>query len=203
LRAGEAAGRDRNRPRADRFAAGDVVRSVPDHIHLRRGEIDRVFFSRTRLRETPQFIAIMMIVSKRPELEKPPKPVMSQLQFRPAFHVAGQKTKHILRARLEPVEQLPHAWQNPSIALRKLAGQKFHIEIEEGRGRLFIHRNVLLAQNLVHDPGISFARDLDSMQIVGNPKLLFQHILERLETRAPGIDQRPVDIEEKKALGNR
>lgn len=202
LRTGKAAGRDCNRPRADRFATGDVVRSVPDHIDLRRGKLDRVFLSRALLCDTPELVAIVMIVGKGAEFEKIREPVICEFQFRPAFQVAGQKTEHILRARLQPQQQFPYAWQDGSIALGKLAGQKFHVEIEEGRGRLLIHDDILLAQNLVNDSGVSFARDLDPVQIVGNPKLLFEHILERLEPRTPGIDQRPIDVEEKKALGD-
>jgi hypothetical protein len=202
LRARKAAGRDRNRPRADRFAARNVVRRVADHIDLCGGEIDRVFLPRALLRELPEFIAIMVIVGKRAELEEIPQPVMCEFQFRPAFHVAGEKTEDILRARLQPKQQFPDAWQDRSTAPGKLARQKFQIKIEEGRGRLFIHSHVLFAQNLVHDAGVSLPRDLDAMQVVRNPKLLAQHILERLDSSASGIDQRPVDVEEKKAFGN-
>jgi hypothetical protein len=166
LRTRKASGRDRNCPGADRFAAGDIVRSVPDHIDLRGREIDRVFLPGARSCKAPELIAVVVIVGKCAELEKIPKAEMRQLQFRPALQVTGKKTQHILRPRLEPEQQFVHAREDCAFALGKLARQKFDIEIEEGRGRLLIHSDLLFAENLMNDSGISLARDLDPVQIV-------------------------------------
>ena len=166
LRTRKASGRDRNCPGADRFAAGDIVRSVPDHIDLGGREIDRVFLPGARLCKAPELVAVVMIVGKCAELEKIPEPEVRQLQFRPALQVTGKKTEHILRPCLESEQQFVHARQDCAFALGKLARQKFHIEIEEGRGRLLIHSDLLSSENLMNDSGIGLARDLDPVQIV-------------------------------------
>ena len=89
LRARKISGGDRNRARADRFAARDIVRCIPDHIDLRGREIDRVFLLRTLLREWTEFVAVVVIIGKRAELKKIPDPIMRKLQLRPALHVAS------------------------------------------------------------------------------------------------------------------
>ena len=162
----KASGRDRNCPGADRLAAGDIVRRVPDHIDLRGREIDRVFLPGARLCKASELIAVVMIVGECAELEKIPKAEMGQLQFRPALQVPGKKTQHISRPRLEPEQQFVHAWEDCAFAPGKLARQKFHIEIEKGRGRFLVHSDLLFSENLMNDSGVSLARDLDPVQIV-------------------------------------
>ncbi len=188
LRARKAAGRDRNRARANRLAARNIVWRVPDHIDLGGGKIDLVLLPRALLREAPEFVAIVMIVGKGAELEKIPEPVMRELQLRAAFDVTGEKTENILRSRSQPKQQFLHAWKDRSIALGKLAREKLHIEIEEGRGRLVIHSDVLFLQNLVNDSGVGPARDLDAAQVIGDAKLLSEDVLERLDPGTAGID---------------
>ena len=54
----------------------------------------------------------------------------------------------------------------------------------------------------MNDAGIGLAPDFYAAQIVGNAELCLEHILKRLDPGATGIDQRAVDVEKKKALGN-
>ena len=76
LRARKASGRDRDGARADRFAARDIVRRIPDHIDLRSGEIDQVFLPRPPLREWTKRVAVAVIIGKRAKLKKIPDPIM-------------------------------------------------------------------------------------------------------------------------------
>ena len=60
----------------------------------------------------------------------------------------------------------------------------------------------MFPQNLLDDAGVGFARDLHAAEIVDHAELLPEHILERLDARAAGINQRAVDVEKEEALGN-
>jgi hypothetical protein len=195
-------GRHRDRARADRFATGDVVRGVADHIDVRWGKINRVFFPRAQLRERPELVPIVMVVGEGAELEEIPDAVVRELQLRAPPQIAGQETEDILRSRSQAKQQFLHSRQERSLASWQFTGQKFDIEIEE-RGRcLFARFNLLFPQNLVDDAGIGLPGDFHAVQIVGNAELLLQHSLERLDAGAAGINQRAVNVEKEKAFGN-
>lgn len=53
----------------------------------------------------------------------------------------------------------------------------------------------------MNDASIGLARDFYAAQIVENAELFLEHLLERLNPGAAGIDQRTVDVEKKKPLG--
>jgi hypothetical protein len=195
---GEAPGRDRNRARADRFAAGNVVGRVADHIDICGNEIDGVSFERPALRERPQLVAVVVIVRESAKFEEVPEPVMAQLQLRAAFQIASEKTEHVLRPLPQSRQEFADAGQDSSRPLRKLVRQSIDIEIEKRARRRVVDRDLLFAQNLVHNSRIGPARDFDPAQVVGNSKLLLQDVFERLHAGSPRIDQRAVDIEKKK-----
>ena len=96
LRTCKISGCDRNRARADRFAARDIMRRISDYIDLRGREIDRVFLPRTPLCEWTKLIAVVVIISKRAELKKIPDPIMRKFQFRPTLQVASEEAENVL-----------------------------------------------------------------------------------------------------------
>ena len=202
LRPRKASGRDRDRARADRLAACDIVRRVADDIDLGPGEIDRVFLARPLLRHGPELIAIVMIVGKSAEFEKAPDAVVRELELRAPPQVAGQEGEDVLRPGLQSWQQFCHAREERSLALRQFIRQEFEIEFEEQRGRLLRHRDLLLAQNLVDDAGVGLARDLDATEVVDHAELQPEHLLERFDAGAAGVDQRPIDVEKEEAFGN-
>ncbi len=171
------------------------MRRVADHIDVRGAKIDRVLFPRARPGERTQFVAIVMIIRESAELEKIPKPVMRELQLCAASQVAGEKREHILRPGLKAAQQLLHARQHPAFPQRQLEREQLDIAIEKSRYVFVAQLDLLLPQNLVHDPGIRPARHFNPLQVVANAESLREHIPERLEAGPAGIDQGAVDIE--------
>ena len=202
LRARKISGCHGDRPRADRLAARDIVWCIPNHIDLGRGEIDRVLFARAPLGERPELVAIVMIVGEGAEFEKIPNTVVRKFQLRAAPQITSEQGEDVLRPRLQAREQLLHAREKFSLPQWQFPREEVDIEIEERRGHFLVHGNILLPQNLVDDAGVGLARDLHSAQVVGHAKLLLEHVLERLDTSTPGINQGAVDVEEEKALWN-
>src|SRR5215471_7397175 len=73
-----------------------------------------------------------------------------------------------------------------------------HIAVQECADVFVSRGNVVLFQNAQNDSRIGHARDLDVVQIIINPEALFESQLERLYTRAAGMNQRAVDVEKEK-----
>ena len=84
--------------------------------------------------------------------------------------------------------------------MRQFEGEQIEIAFEKQGRVLRRHRNLLFAQDLVHDPDIGSPRDLDSLEIIGHAELLPEHILQRLKPGTAGINQRSIDVEEEEAL---
>ena len=53
----------------------------------------------------------------------------------------------------------------------------------------------MLVKDAQDDARIRHTRDLDIFQIIINTEAFFECAYERVETRAPGVDQRAVDVE--------
>lgn len=84
--------------------------------------------------------------------------------------------------------------------MRQFEGKQFEITFEKQGRVLRRYRDLLFAQDLVHDPDIGSPRDLDSLEIIGHAELLPEHILQRLKPGTAGINQRSIDVEEEEAL---
>ena len=99
LLARKTSGRDRNRARADRFAARDIVRRVADDIDLRGREIDRVFSRAPAVAQTARARCDRDDRRQTRQTRKNPRSVMRELQFRAALQVAGEQAENVLRPR--------------------------------------------------------------------------------------------------------
>ena len=75
------AGCDRDRTRAKRFSAGNVMARVADDIHLFGREFYSRFLFRAFQRESAELIAIVMIVGESAKIEKVPELVMRAQLF--------------------------------------------------------------------------------------------------------------------------
>src|SRR5204862_6321067 len=104
--------------------------------------------------------------------------------------VPVQGREDVLWAGMQSWQSFRTAREQSSLTLRQFPGEEFEIEFEEGRGRLFRHCEILFPQNLVNDPGVGLARALHTSEVVDHAELLLEHMLEGLDSGAPGIDQR-------------
>ena len=95
--AGPRTGRDRDRPRAESFPAGDVVSSIADDVHLLGTKIEAGMRNRASNGARTQRIAIVMIVGKGTERKEMPEIVMPELQLRPAFQISREQSQRLVR----------------------------------------------------------------------------------------------------------
>ena len=70
------AGCDRDRPRAERFAARDVTRRIANHVDLGRGELLSVLLLCASASESSELVSVAVIIGKCAEFEKMPDPVV-------------------------------------------------------------------------------------------------------------------------------
>ena len=75
-----------------------------------------------------------------------------------------------------------------------------HVTVQK-RAHVFVSsRNFVFGQDAQDNARIGHARDLDVMQIIIDSEPLFKRKYQRMDTRAAGVDQRAVDVEEQKAF---
>ena len=67
---------DRDRPRAEGFAARDVARSVANDVDLGRGELPSVFLLRAGASESAELVSVAVIIGKCAEFEEMPDAVV-------------------------------------------------------------------------------------------------------------------------------
>jgi hypothetical protein len=73
------AGCNRDRPRAERFAARNVARSVANDVDLGRGELPSMLLLRTGASKSAELVSVPVIIGKRAEFEKMPDGVVLKL----------------------------------------------------------------------------------------------------------------------------
>src|SRR2546421_8375188 len=72
------AGGDGDGARAERFPAGDVARSIADNVDIGRRELAAMFFFCPGASESPKFVAVAVVVSKRAKFKKMPNSIVFQ-----------------------------------------------------------------------------------------------------------------------------
>ena len=195
-----AAGRDRNRARAERFAAGDIARRIADDVDLRGIELVAVFLASACACKRTELIAVVMIVGEGAEFEEMPDAVMLQFQLGAAHNVAGEKGENDLGAGSEFSEKLNHAGESASDAIGKLQRQVVNVGVEK-RGHVNWRRiKAMFLQDVFDDAGIGHAGDLDIGEVVFDLEAFLERAMQRKDAGVTGMDQGSIDIEKEKTL---
>src|SRR4051795_5380150 len=97
------AGRDCDRARTDRFAAGDVMRCVSDDVDLCGFKFMTVLFLGAAASKRSKLIPIVVIVRERAKFEKVPDAVMLEFQLCTARYVPGQQRENEVRTLFQSV----------------------------------------------------------------------------------------------------
>src|SRR5437868_2634039 len=147
-------GGDGNGARAKSFAASDVARGVANHVGFFGRKFTAMFFLGACPRETAEFVAIMVIISKGAEFKKLPDAVVLELELRAARDIAGQKRENEMRAGFQAFEQLEDAGEKGAFPARQFLGKKIHIAVEKGADVFVRLRNLVLFQNADDDAGV-------------------------------------------------
>src|SRR2546423_4280100 len=95
--AGPRTGRDRDRPRPESFATGDVVSGVAHDVHLFRTKIEARMCRGASNGARTERITIVMIVGEGAERKEMPKIIMPELQLRAAFQISGEQSQRLIR----------------------------------------------------------------------------------------------------------
>jgi len=95
---------DRDRPRAERFSARDVARSVANDVDLGRGELSSVFLLCACASKSAELVPVAVIVGKRAEFEEMPDAVVLEFKLRAAGDIPREKRQHDVRPRLQPFQ---------------------------------------------------------------------------------------------------
>src|SRR5215468_10559793 len=98
------AGRHRDRPCAERFAACDVARRVANDVDFRRGELPSVLLLCSGASESAELVSVAVIISKRAEFKKMPDAVVLKFQSRAAGYISRKKRQHHMRPCFQSFE---------------------------------------------------------------------------------------------------
>ena len=190
----EDAGRDRDGPGPDGAGAGNIVRRVAYHESARKRD-GVAAFNGTRKREWSEFVALMMIVCKCPELEVVPHPVVRQLVLRAPREIACQQREHDIRAWLQCSEQIADARQQPALNFGKQSRKVAEVAFQNSADGILRLGATVLSQKLTRDSRVGAARDLDVVQIVLDAEGIHHRMAERTLTAAAAREQGSIDVE--------
>lgn len=195
-----AAGGNRDRARAEGFAAGDIVSGVTNHIDAGCIKIVAVFFARTPMSKSAELIAVVMIIGEGAELEEMPEMVVFEFQLRAASEVTGEKCQHDVLMRLQATKQLRDSRQDATARTRQLVHQTIDVNLRQSRHVLVVRRSIIFAQNIANDRAVGFSGDLEVAQIIVGTEMPLHHFAQRDHAGAARIHEGAVDVEKKKAL---
>lgn len=153
---------------------------------------------RSRQSERAKLVAIVMVVRERAKGEKMPQLIMLEFQLRAATEIAGQKSEGRVWPAFSSLEQRQNSGHHPPLAAWQLLSEQFKIEIEDRFHACLRNRLIKFPENLMRDPGICSAGDLDPLQIPAES--LGRRQLDRAIPRRPGADEGAVNIPEQETL---
>src|SRR5439155_9388576 len=145
-------------------------------------------------------IAVLVVIAKRARLEHFPKFKVAQLDFRAEPDVAGQQAQRgRFGQRVQLANEFPDAGQHDAARLSQQIVEPEDIAIEEKAKILRRRLDLVLQKKLTRQACIGAAGEFQPFGTVGDVELRGKRAAKRLHSRAAGLDQRAVDVEENQA----